>query len=161
MDGGSAAADAAEAGSAAGGVEVLLGELRRRGQRVTTGRRAIAEVVVGAADLSAEEIVARVQQHHPDVHPSTVYRTLETLEEAGLVRHVHLGHGPARWQLADNPSHHLVCEACGAVQLVPRSLFDELRNRVAAEYDFAIAFHHFATIGRCSHCQERPQHHSA
>ena len=139
--------------SAGEGVEPLLAELRRRGQRVTTGRRAIAEVVVTAEELSAEEIVTRVQADHPDVHPSTVYRTLETLEEAGLVEHVHLGHGAARWQLANNPFHHLVCDGCGAVQLVPRSLFDELCERVDEEFGFAIAFQHFATIGQCARCR--------
>ena len=66
-------------------VDVLLAELRRRGQRITTGRRAIAEVLVGADNLSAEEIVAAVQDDHPDLAASTVYRTLETLEEAGLI----------------------------------------------------------------------------
>ena len=134
-------------------LELLLGELRRRGQRITTGRRAITEVVVAAEDLSAEEIVNRVQRDHPDVHPSTVYRTLETLEEAGLVEHVHLGHGPARWQLANNPSHHLVCESCGTVQLVGREWFDEARSRIEAEFGFAIALHHFATVGRCASCR--------
>ena len=136
----------------AGAVEVLLTELRRRGQRITTGRRAIVEVVAGHGGLSAEEIARRVQRTHPDVHASTVYRTLETLEEADLLRHVHLGHGPARWQLAGDPYHHLVCEACDAVQLVPRAFFDDVRARVRDEYGFAIAFQHFATIGRCASC---------
>ncbi len=135
-------------------VDVLLGELRRRGQRITTGRRAIAEALVSARDLSAEEIVEIVQRAHPDLHPSTVYRTLETLEEAGLVTHVHLGHGPARWQQADNSFHHLVCEACGMVQLVPRTAFDDLRARIDREFGFEIEFHHFATVGRCAHCRD-------
>lgn len=134
-------------------VDVLLAELRRRGQRITTGRRAIAEVLVGADNLSAEEIVTAVQDAHPDLAASTVYRTLETLEDAGLIEHVHLGHGPARWQLANKPFHHLVCEGCGVVQLVPRSLFDELRVRVVQEFGFEIAFQHFATVGRCAHCR--------
>ena len=135
-----------------GTVDVLLAELRRRGQRITTGRRAIVEVVAGRGGLSAEEIARRVQVTHPDVHASTVYRTLETLEEADLLRHVHLGHGPARWQLADDPYHHLVCEACDTVQLVPRAFFDELRHRVRETFGFAIEFQHFATIGRCAAC---------
>ncbi len=133
-------------------VELLIAALRGRGQRITTGRRAIVEALVSADDLSAEQIVEIVQRDHPDLHPSTVYRTLETLEDAGLVSHVHLGHGPARWQIANNPHHHLVCESCGAVQLVPRSIFDELRTRVEGEFGFAIAFQHFATVGRCRHC---------
>ncbi|MFN0026546.1 MAG: Fur family transcriptional regulator [Acidimicrobiales bacterium] len=134
-------------------LERLLAELRRRGQRVTTGRRAVAEAVVSAHYCTAEEIVERVQQAHSEVHPSTVYRTLETLEEAGLIEHLHFGHGPARWLLANDPSHHLVCEACGRVQQVPRQLFDRVRDQLEAEYGFAIDLHHFANVGRCASCR--------
>jgi len=144
---------AAPPAGSGGAAEPLLAVLRDKGQRITVGRRAVAEIIVDAPQLSAEEIVTRVQSDHPEVHASTVYRTLETLEEAGLIRHVHLGHGPARWQLADDPSHHLVCEGCGAVQLVPRDRFDGVRDAVEAEFGFAIAFHHFAMTGRCAHCR--------
>ena len=131
----------------------LLAELRRQGQRVTTGRKAVAEVVVAAQHCTAEEILERVQQAHSEVHPSTVYRTLETLEEAGLIEHVHFGHGPARWLLANDMSHHLVCEACGRVQQVPRQLFDHVRDQLKSEYGFAIDLHHFANVGRCADCR--------
>lgn len=141
-----------EAGEAS--LERLLAELRRRGQRVTTGRRAVAEVVVSSQHCTAEEIVERVQRAHSEVHPSTVYRTLETLEEAGLIEHVHFGHGPARWLLANASSHHLVCEACGRVQQVPRHLFDLVRDQLAADYGFAIDLHHFANVGRCAGCRQ-------
>ncbi len=134
-------------------LERLLAELRRQGQRVTTGRKAVAEVVVSAQHCTAEEIVERVQQAHSEVHPSTVYRTLETLEEAGLIEHVHFGHGPARWLLANDWSHHLVCESCGGVQQVPRQLFDHVRDQLEADFGFVIDLHHFANVGRCAGCR--------
>lgn len=140
----------------AASLNVLLAELRRRGQRVTTVRRAVAEAVVAAQHRTAEEIVERVQREHHEVHPSTVYRTLETFEEAGLIEHVHFGHGPARWLLANDASHHLVCEACGLVQQVPRHLFDVVRERLEADYGFAIDLHHFANVGRCATCATTP-----
>jgi Fur family transcriptional regulator, ferric uptake regulator len=149
----SAERDAVTGDDGSGGTaEPLLAELRRRGQRLTVGRRAVVAIVAADDGLSAEEIAARVQEAHPEVHPSTVYRTLETLEDAGLVRHVHLGHGPARWQLADDPHHHLVCEDCGAVLRVPREFFDEMRHRIHDRYGFSVEFAHFATVGRCRHC---------
>ncbi len=134
-------------------VESLLGSLRAAGHRITAGRRAIVETIVAApSHVTAEDIVTAVQARHPELHASTVYRTLESLEEAGLVEHVHLGHGPARWQLANSRDHHLVCEACGSVVLVPRSVFDDVRGKVRAEFGFEIALQHFATVGRCVHC---------
>lgn len=139
-------------------VEALLDSLRAAGHRITGGRRAIVELLVAAEDdvglddLTADDIATAVQERHPDLHASTVYRALESLEDAGLVEHVHLGHGPARWRIANGRDHHLVCEACGSVVLVPRSVFGDVRTRVRAEFGFDIALHHFATMGRCAQC---------
>jgi len=48
------------------------------------------------------------------------YRNLETLEEVGLVRHVHLGHGPGLYALAAPEHEYLVCESCHAVRTVAK-----------------------------------------
>ena len=69
--------------------------LRGRGQRVTPQRLMIAAAV---RDLdrhaTAEQIYTDVAGRMPGVSLPTVYATLELLEEIGLVRHFHLGHGP-------------------------------------------------------------------
>ena len=133
--------------------EELLGVLRRQGGRVTAGRRAIVEVLVAApGHLSAEDVVASVQEHHPEVHLSTVYRTLENLELAGVVEHVHLGHGAATWHLAEDRRHHLVCDSCGSVTHVPPSVFQSVADHLAGSYGFAVDLHHFAVSGRCGAC---------
>ena len=131
----------------------LIAELRRRGGRVTSARRALVIALVEAnGHVTAEDLAARVQRAHPDVHLSTIYRSLETLEKLGIVDHVHLGHGRAVYHLADDPHQHLVCEACGHVLEVPDSTFADLEGELRREYGFAIRPSHFAVLGRCSHC---------
>ena len=69
----------------------------------------------------------------PDVHVSTVYRTLGLLEEIGAVRHVHLSHGPALYEsAASDEVRHLVCEVCGRHVAVPSKAFAALRKRLDA-----------------------------
>ena len=131
----------------------LVAELRARGARVTTARRALLSALAGAKDhhLTAADLTATVQRAHPEVHLSTIYRSLESLEELGIVDHVHLGHGRAVYHLADEPHQHLVCELCGAVIEVPRDTFVQLTDSVRRAYGFSVRSH-FAVVGRCAAC---------
>lgn len=135
-------------------LEAILSLIRARGGRVTTARRAIvAELLdVAGAHVTAEELAARVHARVPEVHESTVYRTLHTLADLGVVVHVHLGHGPAVYHLADDAHHHLVCEACGAVTEIPDAILRSLARRVDRDYGFALDTGHFALTGRCASC---------
>ena len=74
-----------------------LGALRARGMRVSTARRQVlAELYTAEGPVSAEALAERL----PGSDLASVYRNLVVLEEVGLVRHVHLGHGPGRYALA-------------------------------------------------------------
>jgi Fe2+ or Zn2+ uptake regulation protein len=131
----------------------ILQRLRAEGSRITVARRALVEALVTAADhVTADDLAARVQAAHPAVHRSTIYRTLEALEHAGIVEHVHLGHGRAVYHLTDDRHLHLVCDACGAVVEVPEATISDLVNRIRDHHDFTIDSRHFALPGLCSAC---------
>ena len=123
--------------------------LRAEGRRITTARRTIIELLASTHDhLTAEHIALAVQHAHPEIHVSTVYRTLESLEEWGLVEHVHRGHGAAFFTSpASHP--HMVCEVCGRVIDVPQEEFDPLVEHVRDVYGFDIDVAHNALMGRC------------
>ena len=135
-------------------LERLLDQLRAGGGRVTTARRAVLTVLLEppGAHLTAEDLAARVQERHPDIHLSTIYRTLEVLEETGLLTHVHLGHGPSTYHLTDRPHHHAVCRICGAVIELPAGSLDHLERRLRREHGFHLEAQHFALVGRCATC---------
>ena len=127
--------------------------IRDHGGRVTTARRALVTALVHArGHVTAEDLAALVQKAQPDVHLSTIYRSLDALERIGVVDHVHLGHGRAVYHLADEPHQHLVCEVCGAVVEVPDATFAELSDTLRQRYGFTIRPNHFAVLGRCRAC---------
>src|SRR5437868_1914205 len=68
-------------------------ELRAKGYRVTPQRQLVLEAVKALEHATPEEICAKVRLTARGVNISTVYRTLELLEELGMVTHTHLGHG--------------------------------------------------------------------
>lgn len=135
-------------------LDAILGLLRERGGRLTIARRAIIAALLDAeGHVTADDLTAAVQRAHPEVHLTTIYRCLDTLEELGVVDHVHLGHGRAVYHLAHETHQHLVCEHCETVVEVPDSFFAALADSLQAEYGFAIRPHHFAVLGRCAGCQ--------
>lgn len=132
----------------------VLARLRSGGVRITSARRAVIEALVDGDDhVTADELAARVAGAAPDVHLSTVYRTLDALERLGVVTHVHLGHGRAVYHLADRMHHHAVCEACGHVVELPSDVLCDVQERLRRESGFEVDAHHFALVGRCAACQ--------
>jgi Fur family ferric uptake transcriptional regulator len=125
--------------------------LRAAGLRLGAARRQVIEVLAERDQpVTADDVATRL----PGVHVSSVYRSLNVLEELGVVRHVHLAHGPALYELTDiaERTRHLACERCGKDVVVPASLFDELRAVIERDYGFVIDGGHFAIPGVCADC---------
>lgn len=135
-------------------MESAIKNLRAGGGRITHARRAVLQALVTSeTHVTAEDLMMKVQQQFPDVHISTIYRTLDALENLGVVDHVHLGHGRAVYHLTDDPHQHIVCEACSSVEEVPFELFKALEHDLFERYRFKIRMNHFAVIGKCKNCQ--------
>jgi len=131
----------------------ILVRLRNAGGRLTGPRRAVIEALVSAGDHpTADDLAAEVALHHPTVHKSTVYRTLDALAELAIVDHVHLGHGRAVYHLSEDTDLHLLCEVCGAVTHIPADVLDSSRAAIAEATGFVLEAGHFALPGRCRSC---------
>jgi Fur family ferric uptake transcriptional regulator len=132
--------------------------LRSRGLRVSSARRVVLEALFGATrPLSAEEIAGGAGGRVPPSDVASVYRNLETLEGHGLVRHIHLGHGPGRYVLAACGHEYVVCERCGGFEPVAPRVLDAVRTAVREAVGYEARFGHFPLTGLCPACRERPQ----
>ncbi len=130
--------------------------LRARGYRLTPQRQLVLEAVGELGHGTPEEILTAVRRTAAAVNISTVYRTLELLEELGLVHHTHLGHGAPTYSVVSDDDHvHLVCRDCEGVEEIPGALVADVVERVAQERGFVVDVSHFALFGRCQSCRER------
>jgi Fur family ferric uptake transcriptional regulator len=128
-------------------------ELRSRGYRLTPQRQLVLEAVGQIGHATPEEIASAVRRTASGLSISTVYRTLELLEELGLVRHSHLGHGAPTYSLAAQDDHvHLVCRSCDAVQEVGADVIGDVVARLAAEQGFTVDVGHSTLFGQCREC---------
>ena len=131
--------------------------LRARGYRLTPQRQLVLEAVGDLGHATPEAIVERVRGVATGLSLSTVYRTLDLLEELGLVTHAHLGHGAPMYHVASDADHvHLVCRTCEAVtEVAPDSVADVVR-RLATDRGFRVDVGHFAIFGECAGCAAAP-----
>jgi Fur family transcriptional regulator, ferric uptake regulator len=136
-------------GTPTAGVDDLasaIAALRARGMRVSSARRELLAALFAAdRPLSAEELAGG-----GDV--ASAYRNLEVLEDVGLVRHVHLGHGPGLYHPAGLEREFVVCESCGAVRAVAPAELDGVRAAVHDAVGYRARFTHFPLAGLCPAC---------
>jgi Fur family ferric uptake transcriptional regulator len=133
--------------------QTLHSTLRAKGYRLTPQRQLVLQAVTTLRHGTPEEICLEVQRSAGGVNISTVYRTLELLEELGLVTHAHLGHGPPTYHAATDEDHlHLVCRYCATVIETDRAVTDDLVRELASRHGFQTDVAHFAIYGTCQGC---------
>jgi Fur family transcriptional regulator, ferric uptake regulator len=128
--------------------------LRASGYRVTPQRQLVLEAVSRLEHATPEEIFADVRLTARGVNVSTVYRTLELLEQVGLVTHTHLSHGAPRYHLAAEAEHvHLVCQHCERVTEVDKATAAPLVAALEQSEGFLTDVGHLTVFGLCSTCR--------
>jgi len=135
---------------------IFVRRLRERGYRLTAQRQAVLAALHGSpALLTAEEIRTRVLAEAPSADLSTVYRTLDLLEELGLVSRVQMESGEYRFALegAHGPHLHLICRSCGAVLTAEMAAAQPLFDRLAEEQGFRASGESLTVTGLCAACQ--------
>lgn len=131
----------------------LADVLRSRGLRLTAQRQLVLEAVYQLGHATPDQVHAAVSRTAAGVNITTVYRTLELLEELGLVTHAHLSHGAPTYHAAGEDQHvHLVCRHCGVVDELAPSVLDELVGKLASDRGFLVDVGHVALFGLCRGC---------
>jgi Fur family ferric uptake transcriptional regulator len=129
--------------------------LRTRGMRVSTTRRRLLETLYGSSrPLPAEELAGGL-----DI--ASVYRNLDALGAVGLVRHVHVGHGPGLYALARRrDSGYAACERCGRHAPLSPGQLAAVRDALLDATGFDGDFSHFPIVGTCPECAHGEEHHA-
>jgi Fur family transcriptional regulator, ferric uptake regulator len=135
-------------------IEDVIAALRERGHRISTPRRLVLEALFAAeGPVSAQFIAEGLDGKLAELDRTSVYRNLEQLEELGVVRHVHLGHGPSLYRLVGGgETEYLACESCGRVTSVEPSELDPVREQIRKAFGYEANFGHFPVVGLCRSC---------
>ena len=129
--------------------------LRSSGHRLTPQRELVLAAVEKLGHATPDEVYAEVRQHSESINLSTIYRTLELLNELGLIRHAHLTDRAPTYHSATGHEHaHFVCRGCKKMISVGRGEMEEALGALAATYDFRPDYGHLTVFGTCADCRQ-------
>ena len=128
--------------------------VRARGQRWTPQRRVVVDVLSQTeGHISAVDLIERCRILDPATTPSTVYRTLDVLEELGLVRHGHGADGREEYHVLPEREHgHIHCDSCGRFWELDAADAVAITRRLRGTRGFLVDLSHVTIVGRCADC---------
>jgi Fur family ferric uptake transcriptional regulator len=135
--------------------EQWLVALQASGYRLTTPLRVLVEVLAnGERALEPVELYDLGRREYPSLGLVTVYRTLDKLQELGLVQRVHQENGCHRYlRAAQGHEHVLLCSRCGRVVFFSGDDLAALTTDLAQRTGFDIRDHWLQLLGVCAECQ--------
>ncbi|MDX6768213.1 MAG: Fur family transcriptional regulator [Elusimicrobiota bacterium] len=129
----------------------LKAKFKERGIPLTHQRLAVYEELAGRHDHpSAETLYDSLKKEYPSLSLATVYKTLQTLDELGLVSRVDSPASQARYDAITATHHHAVCTACGRIEDLFDASLDALKAPKAA--GFVAESHSVHFHGLCAAC---------
>ena len=129
--------------------------LTAAGERVTRQRLLVAYALAAAGrQLTADQLYRSLRRREPAIGRATVFRTLETLVDAGVARRLELdGHVYAYVACLPAHHHHIACTRCGRVEEIDEAYVRPIARRLAREMGFEIDDARLDFYGRCSTCR--------
>jgi Fur family ferric uptake transcriptional regulator len=128
---------------------------KRKGFKLTPQRKLILDIIHDEENLTTENIISHVQSRMPGVHKSTIYRTLDLLEENGCVYKSALGNQLTYHHPEEGHHHHLVCIKCGKSIDCEDDFFAPVETSIGAKYGFRVDFKHVVISGLCEECRQK------
>lgn len=142
-------------------IEKFKNNLKEKGYKLTPQRRAIVDNIIKneGSHLTTEELYDLVKKECPEIGLATVYRTVQLLEDLGVVSKLDLNDGCYRYELVhedeNHHHHHLICSDCGKVIEVQGDLLEVLEHEIESKYNFKIKNHSVKFYGICNECKNK------
>ena len=99
-----------------------------------------------------------IKERHPglNVGIATVYRSLNLLEESGMVTSISFGAQGKKFELANKPHHdHMICRQCGVIVEFEDQIIEKRQLAIAKEHGFKLTGHIMQLYGVCSECNKQ------
>jgi Fur family transcriptional regulator, ferric uptake regulator len=128
------------------------------GRRSTKQRAAVANLLEQLDEFrSAQDLHEELRTRGEGIGLTTVYRTLQSLADAGEIDVLRIDSGEAVYRRCSrHHHHHLVCRACGRTVEVEGPAVEKWAEKVAAENGFSEISHTVEVFGTCAACAACP-----
>ena len=136
-------------------LEQAIEQLRAHGHRITGPRKAMLAILTKEhGPFSADELHRKLGKEGCDV--VTVYRSLQAMEEIGVLRRCDFGDATYRYEFntGEHHHHHIICRVCRSVELLDFCVADSL-ERHARQKGYLNVTHILEVFGVCPSCAKK------
>jgi len=128
---------------------------KAKGLRITHQRAEIFKALLKDSNHpTTEDVFNQVRNHLKTISLDTVYRTIATFEEYGLIRRVHYVDNASRFDINISNHHHLVCSKCSKIEDFYWPEFDRMKPPKSVSHWAQIEVKQVVINGLCSSCKE-------
>ncbi|MDQ6711243.1 MAG: transcriptional repressor [Candidatus Dormibacteraeota bacterium] len=131
--------------------------LHTSGYRLTMQRQIVWDTLRQAKKhLSADDLLGQIRKQYPRFNVATIYRSLEVLEELGLIKETRIG-DRGYYELAGEGTdhYHLVCDQCGSTLHIEGDHLVPVLHHITEEHGFVVSSADLVVHGRCARCQSK------
>lgn len=132
---------------------ILTRYLKEKKLRVTTQRESVAELIFAKkSHFEVQTLIREVQEKHPNIGPATIYRTVNTLCDAGLLQEsLESYSGVTLYEAHEDEHHdHVVCVDCGEIFEFHDESMEEAQARAIKKMDFQLVKHKHVIYAKCA-----------
>ncbi len=132
--------------------------LKKEGLRSTRPRESVAEIALNQkTHFEIQELIREVQDTYPDISPATVYRSVKTLCEAGILSETLTSDGGVTLYEPHEDEHHdhIVCIDCGEIFEFHDESMEKAQNRTLTELRFKEAKHKHVIYAKCGYLNKK------
>ena len=135
----------------------LIKNLKNSNLKVTPQRLAIYSYLYhNHTHPNAETIYNSVKEDNLTISLATVYKTLKTLRDAGLIQEINVGEDSFRYDLQTDPHSHIICIKCNNIidYVFEENFISSIKDKVNSETSFDLVSNQMYFYGICKNCQE-------
>ena len=133
--------------------------LRDNGLKYTKQREVLLQTLYNNSEhFTPEQLYLYIKERHPglNVGIATVYRSLNLLEESGMVTSISFGAQGKKFELANKPHHdHIICRHCGVIVEFEDQVIEKRQLTIAKDNGFKLTGHIMQLYGVCSECNKQ------
>ncbi len=135
----------------------MLTSIEKTGLKKTKTREALIDIFRRQSKpIDVSESISLLRKKGVYSDQATIYRSLNTFSDRGLVREVHFNDGVVRYELADVPEHHhAVCVRCHAIEDIMDCSVDRIETQISKKKGFSVLSHSLEFFGLCKNCKSK------
>lgn len=129
--------------------------VREHHGRLTPQRQFIVrEFLALKGHYGIDELHDLFRRKGKEINPSTIFRTLKLLVQAGIAQERQFANGNTKYDVNVAHHDHMICLSCNKILEFDSPTLENVQARIVRDHGFEMAYHRHEIYGYCSRCRK-------